>query len=225
MSTEQSTRRRRHTSGEATRVLLLEAAERLFAVRGIEGVTLREIQLAAGQSNASVVAYHFGSKTGLVQAIISHRQPAIEEQRDAGLHELDRLVAQRDPAIATARELVALVVDPLVSSIRRGELYTPFLARLSEDPLARSQYWPADVADNLNSAVTERLVDAVLQGLPVRIRRARSRQFISSALHVLGDHARQGHPLSEVRVSSYVDGWAAILTARVSPETQALLES
>lgn len=224
MGSDPVSARRRHTSGAATRLLLLETAERLFAVRGIDGVTLREIQVAAGQSNASVVAYHFGSKTGLVQAIISHRQPAIEAERDAGLQALDRLVEARESRIATARELVALVVSPLVSSIRRGELYTPFLARLSEDPLARTEYWPADVADNLNPAVTERLVDAVLQRLPVRVRRARSRQFFSSALHVLGDHARQGHPLSDVRVSTYIDGWAGMLTAHLSPETEALLE-
>ncbi|WP_459979943.1 TetR family transcriptional regulator, partial [Mycobacterium avium] len=43
--------RRRNASGESTRVMLMEVAERLFATRGIEAVTLREIQQAAGQSN------------------------------------------------------------------------------------------------------------------------------------------------------------------------------
>ncbi|MGH3638517.1 MAG: TetR family transcriptional regulator, partial [Mycobacterium sp.] len=42
--------RRRNASGESTRVMLMEVAERLFATRGIEAVTLREIQQAAGQS-------------------------------------------------------------------------------------------------------------------------------------------------------------------------------
>ena len=40
--------RRRNASGESTRVMLMEVAERLFATRGIEAVTLREIQQAAG---------------------------------------------------------------------------------------------------------------------------------------------------------------------------------
>ncbi|EUA23452.1 bacterial regulatory s, tetR family protein [Mycobacterium xenopi 4042] len=41
--------RRRNASGEATRVMLMEVAERLFATRGIQAVTLREIQEAAGK--------------------------------------------------------------------------------------------------------------------------------------------------------------------------------
>ena len=54
--------RRRHSTGEATRELLMVTAERLFAMNGVEGVSLREIQAAAGQSNSSVITYHFGSR-------------------------------------------------------------------------------------------------------------------------------------------------------------------
>ncbi|WP_017936487.1 TetR/AcrR family transcriptional regulator [Nocardioides sp. Iso805N] len=224
MTTETDSKRRKHAAGEATRITLLEAAERLFAFRGIDGVSLREIQQAAGQSNASVVGYHFGSKAGLVQALIAYRHPGVEAERGAALAALEAEVSERDPARATARELVSVIVDPLVSSIRRGEMYAPFLARLSEDPKARSEYWPAGIDDDLTTEVAERLIDAVLDKHPERVRRARSRQFLVSALHVLGDHARNGSPLSDVRVATYVDGWAALLTARVSPQTQALLD-
>ncbi|MFI0961328.1 TetR/AcrR family transcriptional regulator [Streptomyces sp. NPDC021080] len=225
MKDESSTSRRRHSAGEATRVLLLEAAEQLFATRGIDGVSLREIQVAAGQSNSSVIGYHFGSKSGLVRALIAYRQPALDDERDAGIAQLKRAIADRDPQRATARELVALVVGPLASSIRRGEMYTPFLARLSEDPKARSEYWPSDIEDHVSSEVTEELVDAVLQALPERIRRARAHQFFVSVLHALGDHARQGTSLSDMRLSAYIDGWSAMLTARVSPETESLIDS
>jgi AcrR family transcriptional regulator len=216
--------RRRHASGAATRVLLLEAAERLFAIRGIDGVTLREIQVAAGQSNSSVITYHFGSKTGLVRALVAHRQSVLDAELHHGATQLERVVAERASGIATARELVGLVVGPLVSSIRRGEMYVPFLARLSEDPLARSEYWPPHIDDRMYSAETEQLVGVLLSGLPERVRRARNHQFFTSMLHVLGDHARNGTDLSPARVSSYVDGWAALLVAKVSPETTALLE-
>ncbi|WP_459980028.1 helix-turn-helix domain-containing protein, partial [Mycobacterium avium] len=63
--------RRRNASGESTRLMLIEVAERLFAGRGIEAVTLKEIQQAAGQSNASVIRYHFGSRDGLIRALVS----------------------------------------------------------------------------------------------------------------------------------------------------------
>lgn len=221
--TEAGTPRRRHAAGEATRVLLLESAERLFAVRGIDGVTLREIQVDAGQSNSSVIGYHFGSKTGLVRALIAHRQPVIEAERDALITLMDQDVAVRAEPVATARELVELVVTPLASSIARGELYVPFLARLSEDPLARSEYWPSQVADNVNPEVTEELIGTVIRALPQRVRRARSHQFFTSVLHVLGDHARRAAPLRPARLSAYIDGWTGLLTAPVAAETAGLL--
>ncbi|MBX6388132.1 MAG: TetR/AcrR family transcriptional regulator [Frankia sp.] len=217
--------RRRHAGGEATRLLLLETAERLFATRGIEAVMLREIQVAAGQSNSSVIGYHFGSKTGLVRALIAYRQPALDAERDAGIEALRQAVDNGARPAATARELVELVVGPLVSSIRRGELYVPFLARLSEDPLARSEYWPSHVEDNLTPEVTEQLVESVTGGLPARVRHARNLLFFTSVLHTLGDHACRGLPLSAARLSGYVDGWVGMLTAPVSPETARLLES
>jgi AcrR family transcriptional regulator len=67
---ESARSRRHHAAGEATRELLMVAAERLFALNGVEGVTLREIQVAAGQANSSVITYHFGSQAGLVRALI-----------------------------------------------------------------------------------------------------------------------------------------------------------
>src|SRR5258708_36448230 len=66
--------RRRNSSGESTRVMLMEVAERLFATKGIEAVTLSEIQQAAGQSNTSVIRYHFGSRDGLIRSLIAYRQ-------------------------------------------------------------------------------------------------------------------------------------------------------
>ena len=77
--------RRRNASGESTRVMLMEVAERLFAARGIEAVSLREIQQAAGQSNTSVIRYHFGSREGLIRALIAYRQASLGTDRQAML--------------------------------------------------------------------------------------------------------------------------------------------
>ena len=45
----------------ATRVALLDAAERLFSQNGIEGTSVREIIKAAG-ANLGAINYHFGTK-------------------------------------------------------------------------------------------------------------------------------------------------------------------
>lgn len=209
--------RRRHASGETTRILLLETAERLFAVRGVEGVTVREIQEGAGQSNASVVAYHFGSKTGLVQALLEWRNAGLEESRADLLGQLRAAGADADP-----RSVVWLLVEPLVESIRSGEMYVPFLARLSENPRASTEYWPTDVADWTQESLQE-LVGAVLKGMPPRLRRGRTVQLYNSVLNLLGEQARAGHVISEAQLHNYVDAWVGLLTAPVSKETRALL--
>ena len=69
---------------------MIEVAERLFAERGLNGVSLREIGAAAGQRNTAAARYHFGTKTALVDAIFEHRMTPINAQRVAMLKELDR---------------------------------------------------------------------------------------------------------------------------------------
>ena len=134
--------RRRNASGESTRVMLMEVAERLFATRGIEAVTLREIQQAAGQSNTSVIRYHFGSREGLIRALISYRQASLGIDRQEMLARMREQGKEADP-----RAVVWLLVRPLANSIAAGEMFAPFLARLAEDPRARSDYWPDHVDD------------------------------------------------------------------------------
>ncbi|WP_052134533.1 TetR/AcrR family transcriptional regulator [Sphingomonas sp. 37zxx] len=64
-----------------TRTALIECAESLFGAHGVEGVSLRQIGAASGSANTGVVAYHFGTKQALLQAVIEHRLPAIEARR------------------------------------------------------------------------------------------------------------------------------------------------
>lgn len=52
------------------REILLRTAEALFASKGIDAVSLNEINKAAGQRNTSALHYHFGSKEKLIDAII-----------------------------------------------------------------------------------------------------------------------------------------------------------
>jgi AcrR family transcriptional regulator len=72
-----------------TRTRLLQVAERLWAERGVNGVSLREIGAAAGQRNTGAARYHFGSKEGLVNAVFEHRMVPVNIQREAMLAELE----------------------------------------------------------------------------------------------------------------------------------------
>ena len=64
-----------------TRERLLREAERLFARRGVHQVTLREITEAAGQRNVSALQYHFGSREGVLEAIIERHETGVDEHR------------------------------------------------------------------------------------------------------------------------------------------------
>ncbi|MBV6438833.1 MAG: TetR/AcrR family transcriptional regulator [Haliscomenobacteraceae bacterium CHB4] len=62
-----------------TREILLEVAERLFARKGFEAVTVRQLANEAGV-NVAMVSYHFGSKVGLLEALIAEKFPLTLER-------------------------------------------------------------------------------------------------------------------------------------------------
>src|SRR6266576_7137425 len=72
-----SVKRRRRTPEEARR-LILDTAQALIARAGPEGLRLQEIAAAAGISHP-LILHHFGSREGLVRALV---QQAVAELRD-----------------------------------------------------------------------------------------------------------------------------------------------
>ncbi|WP_277835034.1 TetR/AcrR family transcriptional regulator [Speluncibacter jeojiensis] len=68
----------------ATREQLLLAGEHLFARKGVDGALTREIIARAGQSNDSAVGYHFGSRRGLLGAILDRHMARIEQRQPPG---------------------------------------------------------------------------------------------------------------------------------------------
>jgi AcrR family transcriptional regulator len=68
--------------GADTREAIKLAARRLFAVNGIDGVSVREIATAANQRNSGSVHYYFGSKEALVQELIVDGARWIDERRN-----------------------------------------------------------------------------------------------------------------------------------------------
>ncbi|MCA3254770.1 MAG: TetR/AcrR family transcriptional regulator, partial [Alphaproteobacteria bacterium] len=84
---------------------LKRAAQSLFAQRGVDGVTVREIADAAGQKNHGAVGYHFGSKDALVRELVIDGAIVIDERRN---EELDRMEANGGPI--TVREVVELIL-------------------------------------------------------------------------------------------------------------------
>ena len=89
---------------------LLIAGERLFGTHGIDGVSIRQINLAAGMSNNSAVTYHFGDKTGFLIAICQWRMPQLVK---AAREEYDAIVAER--RLDDISRLIEALIRPYVA--------------------------------------------------------------------------------------------------------------
>lgn len=97
----------------ATKERLLREAERLFARHGLYRVTVREITQAAGQRNVSAVNYHFGSREGVLDAIlVRHGDPTDDERGKL-------LVALGEGA--STRDLMAALILPYGAHLQSAE--------------------------------------------------------------------------------------------------------
>lgn len=71
-------------SADQTRTRILEAAELLFAERGLHGVAVRDVAREAGVDSA-LVHYHFGSKNELFSTALLSRAEGFMREREAAL--------------------------------------------------------------------------------------------------------------------------------------------
>ncbi len=64
-----------------TRQRLVDSAARLFADRGFENVTVREI-CKASNANVAAINYHFGDKAGLYRAVVTYAIGVMQETNE-----------------------------------------------------------------------------------------------------------------------------------------------
>jgi AcrR family transcriptional regulator len=117
------------SNGEEARAAaaqLKAVALRLFADRGVDGVTVREIAAAAGQKNHGAVGYYFGSKEQLVRELVIDGAVEMDRLRNA---ELDRLEAAGGPI--SVRQVVDVLIRPAVETGARIRDYNRFIVMLS----------------------------------------------------------------------------------------------
>ncbi|MFC9993108.1 TetR family transcriptional regulator [Nocardia sp. NPDC127526] len=162
---------------------IIEAAERLIAERG-QAVPLRDIAAAAGQRNNSAIQYHFGSRDGLIEAVVEHRLATLEVRR------LELLAEQTGSAASVHGLLEALVLPMFELNERYGiNHYARFLEQIHTHPAVTDAANLASEARTSVRVIMQRLGDE-LTALPpgVRIRRLRTLPTVLFAL--LADHER-----------------------------------
>lgn len=198
-----------------TRANLIATAERLFAERGVDAVSLREIAREAGARNVMAVQYHFADRAGVLAAIGDKHLPMIDARRDALLD-----TVHGDPATAM-RAMAAALVRPLAAELNNPDGGPAFL-RIHADLLNRPV--PAfDFTGGAGNSVQRwrRLLEPMLDPLAVTLH-PRLGALVYAAVE-LGRRAA-GAPHSDDRLftSHLVDTVAAMLAAPLSQETRSL---
>ena len=119
----------RNVRGEAVRSRLLDVAERLFAEKGIAAVSLNKIAHHANQLNSSVMQYHFGSKTRLIEAILERRMEELNRRRS----ELISTVDVKSDRATALRQIAEAMVLPFAEHlfVEGGSSYLRFVAHVT----------------------------------------------------------------------------------------------
>jgi AcrR family transcriptional regulator len=115
--------------GQATRQALLDAAVHLFADSGIEAVSVRAVNRAAGVAPAAV-HYHFGSKAALLRAVVARQGEAVVGEMMQRGHAL--LAAATEPS---PRAIIEVLSEPYRALLGRepeiGKAWMRVVAQLS----------------------------------------------------------------------------------------------
>lgn len=113
---------------EATRVRILDSAERLFAAAGLDGPSLREITSAAGV-NLAAVNYHFQTRDALIDAVLARRVRPINERRLALLEE-----ALANPGGPVLEQVLEAFLRPVAEAAAQNPDFAPLMGRIHSAP-------------------------------------------------------------------------------------------
>ena len=100
---------------ESSAQRIMDAALRLFSLRGIDGVTVREIVAEAGARNNASLHYYYGSKDALVNALILE---CAQHSDGARLQRLEALEARGGPGDVS--DILRLIVEVETTPRRQG---------------------------------------------------------------------------------------------------------
>lgn len=135
---------------DESKLRLILAAESLFAERGIDNVSLREISATAGQANNAAVQYHFGSKHGLITALTNFRVSQMEGPRGRMLERAQQTGRLKD--IFTLLEILCLPQLDLVNETGQhpyAQFMSQYISRYRPRGLPHASDFNTDISTHL----------------------------------------------------------------------------
>jgi AcrR family transcriptional regulator len=154
-----------------TRDKILDTAEKLFSAKGVDTVSLREINTAAGVSQG-VLHYHFGGRDGLLKAILERRLPALARERESMLAALSE--SGKEPTLQQMAEIIVLPLARLAIENRKGgRRFIKLLAHLNLEQnriyQLESAKYSAPLEKQMGAWLMGRFPDVPLETLELRL--------------------------------------------------------
>jgi AcrR family transcriptional regulator len=140
---------------------ILDAAERVFALCGFEGASMRQIATEAGVAQA-LLHYHFGTKEKLFHAMFARRSEAINTERAARLENLFGSGGQGHPSLA---DLIEALFRPTVEFGHKGQSGNMFSRILAATANADDERSRALVGTHYD-AIAQRFIQSFRRVIP-----------------------------------------------------------
>jgi AcrR family transcriptional regulator len=175
------------SKAEDTRQRLIEAATREFAEHGVHAASLLEVTRQAGQRNRGAVHYHFGSREGMLVAVIEQQVDFLAER------ERELLAIARERPDDDLESVVLAFVRPAVELADigwQGRCYLQILADLVEDDPDKLH---PDVVAALEPTGGWDALELLRQrtpAMPEHVREERLSLVVGFILRTVGDRAR-----------------------------------
>lgn len=143
------------------RIAILNAAEMLFATRGLRGASLRMIA-ASADVDLSLVTYHFKTKDQLFGAVIERRTQVFNREQELGLEACAADAAPRQPALEDiVSAYCGVFLRRAFSSSRHWRHFFHLYTRFSNDPGRGSE-----IMSRHFDPIARRMIQAMTQALP-----------------------------------------------------------
>ncbi|XVQ12865.1 TetR family transcriptional regulator [Spirillospora sp. CA-255316] len=191
----------------ATRQRLMKAGARLFATEGVDRARTRDIVELAGQANDSAITYHFGSRRGLLAAILKTGVERMEPARVASLGPL---------RTAPLRAVVAAILEPTAAELRteEGRDFLRIVVQVAGQAGIRGHNLPPLIKDTALAAQLAALEDRCRAFLPETLAQERISVFIAFLTAALADRVERDD--SHLHHDAFVHDLTDMLTAALA---------
>ena len=201
-----------------TREKLVDEAARAFAAHGVFTASLIDITRKAGQRNRGALYYHFGSRTGVLCAVLE-RHVDFLAQREGELLEI--ALARPDDDVKSVVEAIVRPATELAESDWRGRCFLVILAELVEEDPASLEPDVADTLARTGGYAVYALLATRMADVSDEVRAERfalATGFILRAVadraRVLGRRGRRGRP--QLEEEAFVQNLVAMVAAGMS---------